>query len=180
MTAAQLRLLGIFPLELAPDAVQQLQVALMRCFLERFDECPTQCASSCSALKGIRPGSCSTRQWNTYSRRTTTSKKGNKHRLTMFGCPLNPKTWPRQLETSSSSLSSPGQSFRSSLSSKTPLPLRLRLLGLPSRMRRTRWRGLELPPWRDSALLRHPAQMTDQTWTVLVAFWTRRTCVEYT
>lgn len=40
MAAAQLRLLGILPLQFLPDAVQQLHVALLRVLLQRRDESP--------------------------------------------------------------------------------------------------------------------------------------------
>lgn len=55
MAAAQLRLLGIFPFELRPDRVQQLQITLMGPLLEGFDKRPTQGTPRLAVLEGVRP-----------------------------------------------------------------------------------------------------------------------------
>ena len=57
MTAAQLRLLRVIPIELRPDRVEQLQVALVWPLLQRFDKRPAQGAPRLSALEGVRAAS---------------------------------------------------------------------------------------------------------------------------
>ena len=55
MAAAQLRLLGIFPFELRPDRVQQLQITLVWPLLQGFDKRQAQGAPRLSILERIRP-----------------------------------------------------------------------------------------------------------------------------
>jgi hypothetical protein len=53
MTAAQLRLLRIVALELRPDIVQQLQIALLGVLLLRLDERPAQGSAGLAALERV-------------------------------------------------------------------------------------------------------------------------------
>ncbi len=53
MTTAQLRLLRVLRLQLRADAVQQLDVALLRVLLERGDECPGHGAGGLAGDLGV-------------------------------------------------------------------------------------------------------------------------------
>jgi len=55
MTTAQLGLLAIFPLELIADAIEQLDVALVRVLLKTVDEGVRHCACSFALDGGIGP-----------------------------------------------------------------------------------------------------------------------------
>ena len=53
MTAAQLRLLGIFGFQFISDAVQQLDVALLGVLLQGGDEGPAHCAGGLACDGGV-------------------------------------------------------------------------------------------------------------------------------
>lgn len=53
MTATQLRLLRVLALQLVPDAVQQLHIALLRILLQSGDESPRHGARGLSSNLGI-------------------------------------------------------------------------------------------------------------------------------
>lgn len=53
MAAAQLWLLGVFPVELGSDGVQQLQIILLGQLFQRFDKRPAQGTPGLAVLEGV-------------------------------------------------------------------------------------------------------------------------------